>query len=1374
MGCVDSRRVIFTRMKTFFLIATMLACTGLMALAVQPAGGLDTAWGNGGTQTLSLPNNTARVVDMAVAADGTSYSIATADNPLRNPDTRPVVVKFTPSGVLDTTFNATGYAFITNGTVTLGNPRIALQSDGKIIVACNDRGTLLVQRLNPNGQVDTTFGLASNNYFSKAYTDNQAYEVICFNLLARPNGTIVLSGYDSQINQPMIIELSASGVKNTQSNFSNGNSSFFVFKPSDLKLLGNGKLLATWVFGSFLSESTVKQARFNTDNTLDQTFGSGGIRTITTKINHFDGAVSSSDGSIWAGGINDSSPVTSFLARIKADGSLDDTFGSHGIATIATSVQLPSYGLIGRPSDGRLFIGGTSSPGLNVRRYKPDGALDAAFGDQGIVSARALPTAVSESISGLVSGADGKLYAFGSAGVSDVGQQMAWARINPGPDVPVVAPVVTDKPASVTINRTENKSYPVTFTVGVQPGNPITPWYRWKHGDKVVAITQGTTLTLADPTYLDEGDYSVEVGNDAGSTIVTGFSLTVSSPPLITQQPVGYSGPREENWYMSVNLVGRPPFTIEWTCSNPKATLPKAELQNDRNLIFTSSIFQHVNADNSGDYRVKITNAEGSVTSDAATIKALPAPPLFREQFVAPFVFSVGQPIELGFDIQGVTPVTCKWQKNGVDYGPWKKLVGDLDFPTHCLVTLDLPPVVSSSGKYRCVAKNSDGTSVSQWLEVIVVPDAFAWQDYRRVVTQEGDQLLLSAEIFGSTPITRYQWQHNGRNVVNDQYGSNGTNVFTRRFSTAADAGQYRLVLTSAKGVSVGSVANVSILRYVNPVVAATGKTATLKLDIVGSTNGLGYHWHKDLAAPLLSGRVSGVDTPILTITNCSLDDTGFYYCDITGSDNGPSRGGSQLYVESEKPELIGDPLENGKVGIYYAQTFIGTHSGTFTAEGLPAGLNNDFGFISGVPRESGDFQVRITVQNPLGSVTATYPIHIAPINPYLPGEYTILLSNNEAGTQGAVRLAVSPNGKYTGKLSLTFDSGTLYTRSFTGEAVFSFDGSAMGDPPGTIAIPALGLSQGVFHPGFSNFGDLMASTFEYTDKDGNVKSLAGYATKTFWNAATIPATAYAGYYTAELARGVPEKGVTLGSAGSGYAAFTVRNDGTLVFSGRMPDGSAFVAPGILSQTGEARPLAWMHGYRGDLVADFTIKIGATSDFHDNAVTGKATWHRPANLGEAVFSTDGSSYIATEAAYDLMGAKYLPPNMPHLTSSLFMDAAGRLPNGDLGLVGNGLMDIFSAFIYITTSRQITFAPGAFAGDAPCTLSPISYAAGTGEFFGTYTTKDNRRGILRGIATRNNTNFNISYGAGFFYDTNPPSKNLTSGRVGMAPNGSAVP
>lgn len=119
--------------------------------------------------------------------------------------------------------------------------------------------------------------------------------------------------------------------------------------------------------------------RLNTNGTLDSSFGSGGIVTNT-----FGGEVADvfavaiqPDGKILAAGQGFSGPI----GRFNSDGSVDTTFGSGGFATsraLSTATGAPNAFAL--QSDGKILITGS---GL-IGRYTSEGQLDTSFGSNGI------------------------------------------------------------------------------------------------------------------------------------------------------------------------------------------------------------------------------------------------------------------------------------------------------------------------------------------------------------------------------------------------------------------------------------------------------------------------------------------------------------------------------------------------------------------------------------------------------------------------------------------------------------------------------------------------------------------------------------------------------------------------------------------------------------------------------------------------------------------------------------------------------------------------------------------------------------------------------------------------------------------------------
>src|SRR5262249_45866262 len=143
---------------------------------------------------------------------------------------------------------------------------------------------------------------------------------------------------------------------------------------------------------------------------LDPTFGAAGaglVTTATASINNSDGqnlgqrVLIQSDGKVLA--IADGGVV-----RYNTDGSLDTSFGSAGIANYS--------GLGGAlQSDGKILLAGVGGPiGLTMERLNSNGSLDTSFGNQGVVTTSFTATTAATQV---VVQPDGKIVLAGDGGV---------------------------------------------------------------------------------------------------------------------------------------------------------------------------------------------------------------------------------------------------------------------------------------------------------------------------------------------------------------------------------------------------------------------------------------------------------------------------------------------------------------------------------------------------------------------------------------------------------------------------------------------------------------------------------------------------------------------------------------------------------------------------------------------------------------------------------------------------------------------------------------------------------------------------------------------------------------------------------------------
>lgn len=132
--------------------------------------------------------------------------------------------------------------------------------------------------------------------------------------------------------------------------------------------------------------------RFNIDGSLDTTFGDGG-KVIITGMEEITALRLLPDGSILAGGDAwRSGPDGSFggddfaVARLSADGALDGSFGTGGVASVDIRGGMDYVNDIAPLSDGRIIaVGYAGLPGgaygvhFTLICLNPDGSLDTSF-----------------------------------------------------------------------------------------------------------------------------------------------------------------------------------------------------------------------------------------------------------------------------------------------------------------------------------------------------------------------------------------------------------------------------------------------------------------------------------------------------------------------------------------------------------------------------------------------------------------------------------------------------------------------------------------------------------------------------------------------------------------------------------------------------------------------------------------------------------------------------------------------------------------------------------------------------------------------------------------------------------------------------------
>jgi len=359
--------------------------------APQSAGDLDPAFGNGGKVAT---NKLLGARALALQVDGKLVILSEQAR----------VSRFNADGTQDSGFGTNGSVIVTfnNGS---DMPRgLALQPDGKIVVAGRAYGGTFedfgVARLNADGSLDTTFGddgkllIDINGSYDDAWVP-----------LIQPDGHILVAG-NGGTESPIGVDADFAVVRITSTGALDN--TFGVGGKAHTNIAGRAELVSSAVMqsdGSVIIAGRVGVdggappdtglVRFKSDGTLDKAFGSDGIvrRDLSTSGHDYDEAtdlaLDASGRIVIAVETQNAGLYRHTLARFNGDGSTDNTFGTNGIATQSFAPGGDFARAVLVQPDGRIVTAGSTRPSTSftddflVTRHNSDGTLDSSFANGG-------------------------------------------------------------------------------------------------------------------------------------------------------------------------------------------------------------------------------------------------------------------------------------------------------------------------------------------------------------------------------------------------------------------------------------------------------------------------------------------------------------------------------------------------------------------------------------------------------------------------------------------------------------------------------------------------------------------------------------------------------------------------------------------------------------------------------------------------------------------------------------------------------------------------------------------------------------------------------------------------------------------------------
>ncbi|SHF45536.1 T9SS type A sorting domain-containing protein [Flavisolibacter ginsengisoli] len=420
-----------------------------------------------------------------------------------------IVIRYNKNGSYDMSFSGDGVVMPKFGMGGAEAKAIAIQPDGKIVVAgyfwngSTGKFDMAVIRLNPDGSPDNSFSGDGQLLMKiRDYT-------IATDLVIQPDGKIVVGGYTASTNGGIDMALVRYNSDGTLDNTFSGDGMLTVDFGSDddrvvsLLLQPDGKLM---VVGEAQTGKIVL-ARFNPDGSPDLSFDGDGM--VITGDGTFSNAATDGllqpDGKIVVVGIKDNH---FWIERFNSNGSVDNSFSEDGNLEINFNLGNEQATSIVLQPDGKLIIGGYAKgwplTDMALARVNTDGSLDNSFSTDGKAVIE-LGWGIDEIHSLSIQG--NRLYA---AGKTTYGGELGMlAAIQLGCDLTVNIPGAITMKRGVDSNTVYQGYAPAgAITLKAQSTGGAEPYtYLWSNGAVTTSVTVSPTMATT---------YSVTVTDASG------------------------------------------------------------------------------------------------------------------------------------------------------------------------------------------------------------------------------------------------------------------------------------------------------------------------------------------------------------------------------------------------------------------------------------------------------------------------------------------------------------------------------------------------------------------------------------------------------------------------------------------------------------------------------------------------------------------------------------------------------------------------------------------------------------------------------------------------------------------------------------------
>lgn len=405
-------------------IVLTLDGTSVEVMRLLANGDPDPAFSGDGLTALSNPAFSVTATCVAIQSDGKIVVAGRAD-------AEPghfMLARLTPAGLLDTTFDGDGWVTTDFDNDDDHASAILIQPDGKIVVAgqarVNGSYDFAAARYLPSGALDPFFGGDGKVNVDFGDTDG------CSDIALQEDGTLVLAGFNAADDDYdfAVARLHSDGSLDT--NFSSDGKVLTGFGDYELAhgvaIQPDGKIVVVG-FYNHIGTLPGRVARYHTNGALDTSFDGDGL--LTNTLSRPSDVAVQPDGRIVLLGTHKSAQGDFKFAfqRLNPNGSFDASFAGSGTA-FRDFVSTDDYGFnLAVLPDGRIFgVGHRGTDAIGLVRLWPDGSPDAGGQQTLAFESTTFPAGSDETMYGMAMQADGRTIVVGTV-VTALGTESDFA-----------------------------------------------------------------------------------------------------------------------------------------------------------------------------------------------------------------------------------------------------------------------------------------------------------------------------------------------------------------------------------------------------------------------------------------------------------------------------------------------------------------------------------------------------------------------------------------------------------------------------------------------------------------------------------------------------------------------------------------------------------------------------------------------------------------------------------------------------------------------------------------------------------------------------------------------------------------------------------